>query len=381
MRIKPFAVEDWCNLYEYSSKYNLGETCVCSISLDELFEMTGVDGEKIWKDFSKIPLTYGYLEGRPSLLEGICSLYKTVLPEHVISSHGAAGANLMLFSALAGPGTHIVTIMPTYQQLYSLPEYFGGNVDILHLKKENEFLPDLDELRRLVRKDTNLICINNPHNPSGNLLPTPMLHKIVEIAREAGAYLLCDETYRHLTQEEIYCESIVDLYEKGISVSSMTKVFSLAGLRVGWAITKDPKLKEELLTYREYSIVSGSMFDEYMAGIALEHKDVLLNRSKAIIRENLKVLSDWVDQQPHISMIKPKAATLAMLYYDYDVDSYTFCREVQEKESVFLMPGETFELKDRCFRLGFACAKKELEEGLDALSRFLDYSSFPVLSK
>lgn len=56
-----------------------------------------------------------------------------------------------------------------------------------------------------------------------------MLEEIVAIARRHGAYILCDEVYRHLTQEEGYCPSIVDLYEKGISVSSMSKVFSL-----GW---------------------------------------------------------------------------------------------------------------------------------------------------
>ena len=77
-----------------------------------------------------------------------------------------------------------------------------------------------------------MICINNPNNPTGALMSKELLGSIVEIARGVGAYILCDEVYRHLTQEDEWCESIVDLYEKGISVSSMSKVFSLAGLRM-----------------------------------------------------------------------------------------------------------------------------------------------------
>ena len=77
-----------------------------------------------------------------------------------------------------------------------------------------------------------MICINNPNNPTGALMDTELLKEIVEIARSVDAYILCDEVYRHLTQSDEWCVSITDLYEKGISVSSMSKVFSLAGLRL-----------------------------------------------------------------------------------------------------------------------------------------------------
>ena len=63
------------------------------------------------------------------------------------------------------------------------------------------------------------------------------MEQIISIARQVDAYILCDEVYRHLTQTDIWCDSIADLYEKGISVSSMSKVFSLAGLRLGWIAT------------------------------------------------------------------------------------------------------------------------------------------------
>ena len=154
-------------------------------------------------------------------------------------THGAAGANHHVFCSLISAGDRVVSIMPTYQQLYSIPASIGADVAIMNLRQENGYLPDLDELRTLVTPDTKMICINNPNNPTGALMSRELLEQIIEIARSADAYILCDEVYRHLTQTDEWCESIVDLYEKGISVSSMSKVCSLAGLRMGWIATHD----------------------------------------------------------------------------------------------------------------------------------------------
>ncbi len=87
----------------------------------------------------------------------------------------------------------------------------------------------------------------------------------MDIARSVDAYILCDEVYRHLTQTDEWSPSIVDLYEKGISVSSMSKVFSLAGLRLGWIATRDEAALKSFLSYRDYNLISCGMFDDAVA--------------------------------------------------------------------------------------------------------------------
>lgn len=137
-----------------------------------------------------------------------------------------------------------------------------------------------------------------------------LLGSIVEIARGVGAYILCDEVYRHLTQEDEWCESIVDLYEKGISVSSMSKVFSLAGLRMGWIATHDEAARKAFLSHRDYNLISCGMFDDAIASIALRHSDVMLKRNQRIVRENLAILDDWIKENPHFFYTKPKAGKI-----------------------------------------------------------------------
>lgn len=370
MDIKPFRVEEWMNAYETGARFNIAETCVDSVSMDEIFEITGESREEFLEEFCKKRLTYGDIEGKMELRRGICGLYKTLSPEHVVTTHGAAGANHHVFYSLVNPGDRVISVMPTYQQLYSIPESLGARTQILPLKRENGFLPDLDALRRMAVPGTKLICLNNPNNPTGALMGREMLLELADIARKAGAYLLCDEVYRHLTQEDVWCESVADLYEKGISVGSMSKVFSMAGLRLGWIASRDKAAIRSFLSHRDYNLISCGMFDEAAAALALRCRDRFLERSRGIVRENLSLLDQWVEKEPHISYVKPKAGTTALLYYDFELPSETFCRRMYEETGAFVTPGGCFE-EPGCFRIGYGCDRRELENGLKAMSRFL----------
>lgn len=370
MKIRPFAVEEWMNAYETGARCNIAETCVDSVSVDELFRLCGEDGDAFWKQFSARRLTYGDIEGAPAFREGICRLYKTLKPEEVITTHGAAGANHHVFYSLVEPGDRVISIMPTYQQLYSIPESYGAEVRLLNLTPENGYLPALEQLRELAVPGTKLICVNNPNNPTGALMSTELLREIVEIARSVDAYVLCDEVYRHLTQEDVWCESIVDLYEKGISVSSMSKVFSLAGLRLGWIATHDETVRKALLSHRDYNHISCGMFDEALAAVALRYCDVILERNRGIVRENLAVLDAWVQSEPRIHYQKPRAGTTALVYYDYAPDSYTFCTRMYHETGAFVTPGDCFE-QPKSMRIGYASDMQTLKDGLAAISAFL----------
>ena len=127
------------------------------------------------------------------------------------------------------------------------------------------------------------------------------LKTIVEIAQSVGAWILCDEVYRHLTQTDTWSPSIVDLYDKGISVSSMSKVFSLAGLRLGWIASHDDEVIRRCLSHRDYNLISCGMLDEAVATVALKHGDKLLARNRGIVRDNLALLDAWIHKEKHAS--------------------------------------------------------------------------------
>ena len=373
MKIKDFAVEQWMNEWETKCTYNVAETCTYSVTLDQLFEICGGSREEFMAQFAGQRLTYGHIEGNPKFLEGVCGLYETVKPEHVIPTHGAAGANHLVLTTLVEPGDHVVSIMPTYQQLYSIPEMCGAKMSILHLEAKDRYHVNAQELDALCTPETKLICINNPDNPTGALLSAEELQVIVDIARKNDAWLMCDEVYRLLVQDDdAFTASPIDLYDKAVVTSSMSKVWSLAGIRLGWCITKDEQLRRDLLSHRDYDLISCGMFDEAVAAYALAHYDKILARSRRIVRQNLQAVAQWVDSEPHLSFVKPEAGTTALVYYDYDLDSYDFCTRMMQTVGALVTPGDAFE-EPKSMRLGYAYSDNvdDLKEGLAAISRFL----------
>ena len=369
MKIQPFKVEEWMNAYEDSAIYNIAETCVDPLSIRELFELTATDIEDFTERIFERPLTYGAITGSHSFKIGICKLYRSLKPDNILLTHGAAGANHLVFYALTEPGDHVISVKPTYQQLYSIPESFGAEVQILKLRRESNYLPDLAELKEMIRPDTKLICLNNPNNPTGALIPNEMLRKVVEMAENVGAYVLCDEVYRGLNQNHEYTESVADLYERGISVGSMSKIFSLSGLRLGWIATHNQEVIKACFSHRDYSLISCGILDEAVASEALKNGSAVFNRNLTRIRENLAILDSWIREQPHVSYIKPRAGTTALIHYDFDIPSYDFCKQLLDKTGVFLTPGACFD-EEYCFRIGYACATQTLKDGLQKLTEF-----------
>lgn len=376
MQIDSFKVEDWMNEYEKYSKYDLGNTTVNTMSLEELFELSGENKENFLNSLCALKQGYGFIKGNPELKKGIAKLYKTVEEGHILTTIGAAGANHLVFYSLVEPSDRVISLIPTYQQLYSIPASFCSDAVVLKLKKENGFLPDLDELKNLITPNTKLICINNPNNPTGALMPLGMLEQIAQIADKAGAYILSDEVYRGLSPDEEKMPSMADIYEKGISVCSMSKVFSLAGLRLGWIACRDEAAIETFVRHREYNMISCSVTDESIASLALKNSDRIIIRNCTAVRECLEVLDKWINSSKHFSYVKPRAGTTAMVYYDFDMPSEKLCDRLAKEKGVFLTPGCCFE-EENCFRVGFCKSPDVLQQGLDKISEFVqNYLTF-----
>jgi aspartate/methionine/tyrosine aminotransferase len=369
MKIRHFGVEIWMNRYETQCELNLAETCVESLTVAELLEMAGKT-DAILSELLPLKLTYGAIEGSERLRGLIAGLYDKQRIENVTITHGAIGANALVHETLVEPGDRVVAVVPTYQQHYSIPESYRADLQILKLTEETGFLPDLARLRQLAVPGTKLIAMTNPNNPTGSLMDRAYLEEVVEIARSCGAWLLCDEVYRGTDQDgDGTTASIADLYEKGISTGSMSKSFSLAGLRLGW-IVAPAELIHAVSIHRDYNTISVGMLDDHFASIALENRDKILARSRSITRTNLAILSDWVDGEPLISWIKPKSGTIALLKYDLPVSSEELCVRLLERTGVMLTPGSAMDMEGY-LRIGYANNEQILREGLKRFSQFL----------
>lgn len=369
MHIEPFAVEQWMNEWELKCELNLAETCVESLTIGELLTLVGKNDTDLSALLS-MKMTYGDIEGSERLRIAIAALYEQQSAENIIVTHGTIGANMLVHKAMVERGDKIVCVIPTYQQHYSIPASIGADVRQLRLREENRFLPDLDELRELAVPGTRLIALNNPNNPTGALMDAEMLKDIAGIAREIDAWILCDEVYRGTDQHGSgMTASIADVYEKGISTASMSKAYSLAGLRLGW-VAAPKEVLEAVSIHRDYDTISVGMIDDHFAALALESCDKVLTRSKFITRGNLAVLEAWVENEPLISWVKPRSGTTALLKYDLPVGSHDLCVQIAEETGVIFTPGSALEMEGY-LRIGYANTPSILSAGLARVSEFL----------
>jgi len=369
MDIKEFGVERWMDTYEDHCELNLAETCVDSLHMHELLAISG-QGEAILAELQSLKLTYGAIEGSTRLRDQVASLFTSQTRDNVSIAHGAAGANTLVYETLVNAGDHVISFVPAYQQHYSIPESYGANVELLPLREEDGYLPDLDRLRAMVTPTTRMIVFSNPNNPTGSLMDEAMLRAIVEIARPVGAWVLSDEVYRGIDLEGSgFTTSMADLYEKGISTGSMSKAYSLAGLRLGW-IVGPVSLVRDVTVHRHYNTISVGMMDDLFASIALEHRDAILARNREILRGNLALLDAWIAAGPGLSYVKPKSGTTALVKYDVAIPSYELCVRLVNEVGVMFTPGSVMDMEGHV-RVGYANARRNLELGLPRVTQFM----------
>ena len=254
MKIANFGVEEWLNKWEKKAVYDIAQSSIEALTLDELVGLDGTSVSEFFEKRKNEPLDYGWIEGSDVFKQEVASLYQTVDPENILQTNGATGANLLALYALVEAGDHVVSMLPTYQQLYDIPKSLGAAVDFVHLKEEEDWQFDLEQLEALVKPETKIICLNSANNPTGTLLDRKTLEKIAEIARTVDAYVLIDEVYAPLTDKGEFL-SIVDVYEKGIATNSLSKTYSIPGIRIGWTAT-GPELAEVFRKYRDYTMIA-----------------------------------------------------------------------------------------------------------------------------
>jgi aspartate/methionine/tyrosine aminotransferase len=369
LRVESFRVEKWLNEYEHNVEVNISETCVEPFTIGEFLHLMG--RENFFNEMWDTQLTYGYIPGSLGLRTGISKLYEGMGPENILVAGGAIGANFLVFYSFVEPGDNIVSVIPTYQQLYSVARSFGADVKFLRLKMEDGWLPDTDELRRLVDDSTKLIVINNPNNPTGSIIGDEMLKEICEIADEAGAYLLDDESYRGVyVDPSDRVSSVVELYDKGIATGSFSKPLSLTGLRLGWIAAKEDVISK-CEDRRDYTTISNGMIDDALATLAVENVERITKRNAEIVRRNYEVLSDWVEGEPLIDWVPPRGGTIAFLRYHLDMASEELCRRLIDEKSTLLVPGSCFETEG-FVRIGWGGDAEMLAEGLSRFKEFLD---------
>jgi aspartate/methionine/tyrosine aminotransferase len=230
---------------------------------------------------------------------------------------------------------------------------------------------DTDRIAAALRPETRLVSLTYPHNPTGAMLTHDELERIVAIVdAHVSARLLLDETYRELAYGEPLPQ-VASLGARAIGVSSMSKVFGMPGLRIGWIACRDPELKETLLAAKEQILLAGATLDEELAARVLEARPRVLPVIRAKVERQLAIVRDWMAAQDVFEWVEPRAGVVGFVRFrdGAEVDVDEFYESLLRDFGTYVGPGHWFDQDRRGFRLGFAWPEPdELERGLAGLS-------------
>ncbi|MFB6171024.1 MAG: aminotransferase class I/II-fold pyridoxal phosphate-dependent enzyme [Haloarculaceae archaeon] len=348
MEIEPFALERWFARHEHGNLM-LAESGIRSLPASR---------------FDTDPGDLGYVvptDGDPTLRARVADRYGRSADE-VCFTCGTQEANFVAFAALMGE--HAVVVTPTYQSLHAVPEAFG-EVTRVGLSPPDWTL-DPDAVAAAVRPETSVVVLNNPNNPTGRYHDRATVEALYDVAADADAYLLCDEVYRLLAADPL--PPVASMGPRGVSTTSLTKAFGLAGLRFGW-LAGPREVVEAAWRWKDYTTISPSAFGQHVARQALDREAEILRENRALAARNRDRVRQFLDRWG-LAWHDPVGVNGFVAVPEPFDTGEAFCERLVDEEGVVLAPGDYFG-HPGYVRVGFGLPADRLATGLSRLDDFL----------
>jgi len=359
----PFAQERVMSKWENVVEYNLGDSGVHPMTIEEL-----VDDPNIIEELLSTGLYHPQANGIIELREHIAAMYPSATPDNVLVTSGAAQANFTSIWTLLKPGDEIAVMQPNYMQIWGIANNFKLHIKTFNLKEELNWAVDLDELNSNVTDKTKLIAVCNPDNPTGHIMTSEEMDAVVAVADRVGAWLLADEVYagaEHNTHE--ITPSFWGRYERVLAIGSMSKAYGMPGLRIGWIVTTED-IVEEIWARQEYVTIGSAMLNNKLAAYALSPniRPRILDRTRNYVRKGYEIFDHWAKSHELYAWVPPQAAPIVFVRYNVDLNSTELCMRLIHEYSVEIVPGDHFGL-DGYLRISFGLPEDYLLEGLDRI--------------
>jgi aspartate/methionine/tyrosine aminotransferase len=361
----PFEMERWQSTYENRVAFNLSESGVTPLTLEELLALAG------GADIGDTLLGYGQSNGSDALRARIAALYRGAADAGVVVTNGSAEANFLAMWHLVQPGDEVAVLVPTYMQTHGLATAFGARVVEIALHESLGWQPDADDVRRRIGERTRVIVVTNPGNPTGAVLNEAARSAILEAAARSGAWILADEVYTGAELTGVETPSFYGAYERVIATGSLSKAYGLPGLRIGWSVS-DAATAEALWTRSDYTTISPGALTDRLARVALEPavRPLLLQRTRQLIRAGMDTLTEWLQQTGGFHWREPDAGAICLVRYDADIESLLLAERLRAEQSVLIVPGAHFGL-GRYIRFGLGVHGGPLRPALDRVAATL----------
>jgi aspartate aminotransferase len=319
--------------------------------------------------------------GIAPLREAVCrwhaeNLGSSYEPGECILSVGGKHAIFNAVSALVQEGDEVIIPSPYWVSFPDIVRLAGGEPVFVPTEASGGFVLRAQDLEMAITRNTRIVIVNSPNNPTGAVIPQQEFERIYEVCRRRGVWLMSDECYSHFTYAPASPYSVASLPESKphiILIGSLSKTFAMTGWRLGYALAPKP-LIDAMIKIQSQSTSNPTSIAQY-AGLAaltgpMDSVPVMLAE---YARRRARILAG-LNAIPGVSCTEPSGAFYAFPDVSARLsngsgDSMVLARQLLEREHLAVVPGDAFGAPG-FLRFSYATSLERIEEGLRRLESY-----------
>lgn len=303
-------------------------------------------------------------------------------PSQILVSAGAKHSIFNALQALCNPGDEVVIPAPYWVSYPEMVRLVDAIPVVVHAGRDSGFKISARQLRQAVNSKTKALIFNSPSNPTGAVYSQGEIEELADVVKETGVYVISDEIYEKIIYDgakHFSMGSIKQVKDQVITVNGVSKAFAMTGWRIGY-LGGPKEIAQAAAKVQSQTTSNANSIAQRAAVSALSSPshDVELmvaefKRRRDFAVEHLaKIPGLGVDKPPGSFLLFPSVEDFAGKRVGGSVmkDDMDICRFLLQEEHLVLVPGTAFGGKHHV-RLSYACSMKELEKGVERLTRGL----------
>ena len=301
----------------------------------------------------------------------------------VYLGNGVSELIVMTMQALMNDGDEVLVPMPDYPLWTAAANLAGGTAVHYRCNEDDNWHPDIEDIKSKITSKTKGIVVINPNNPTGALYSDELLLQIIEVAKEHDLIIMADEIYDRILYDDMEHTPMSTLTDDVLvlSYNGLSKSHRIAGFRAGWMMVSGKKHHaadfieglDMLASMRLCSNVQGQYAIQTAMGGYQSMKDLTSKKGRLYKQREMAV--SRLNAIKGISCTMPQGAFYCFPKMDPAVypieDDMAFMMDLLVEENVLLVQGTGFnwDAPDH-FRLVFLPNLHDLEDAMDRLERF-----------
>ncbi len=321
---------------------------------------------------NKYTTTAGLPELRKVIAESWSNYDSNLDENNVCMTMSGTNALFNCFMALIETGKNILIPEP-YFPLYG-PDVTltGGEARYYPCLFENEFIPLIDDLEKLVDGNTKAILYNFPSNPTGAMLSIEQRDKLLDFAKKHNLWIISDEVYDRIIYESEHVSFLGTDYDRVLLINSFSKTFAMTGWRIGYILSPNLEAMKQVIKLQYYLAACSNDGMQYAVLAAFQNANEYPEQMALEFKERRDLICQRLNQMPGVSCHVPKGAFYVFPKVSVDgMNSEDLAIELL-KGGVLCSPGSAFgQSGEGHLRFAYTISKEDISKGMDKVEAVL----------